>query len=140
MLHRTVPDPAATGDADDDGYPAFIFGLPDSGEMSTVIAPDLSNLPPGQRAIDPVTGEIGLHATPTVVKDVVIVGGGFAGLACARSAALRGLSVLVLDRQACAGQVIHTTGLGVSAATVTAIYSMTLGTRYRPFSTAGATD
>jgi amino acid transporter len=33
------------------------FGLPDSGEMPTVIAPDLSNLPPGQTAIDPITGE-----------------------------------------------------------------------------------
>ncbi|HEY4269803.1 MAG TPA: APC family permease [Galbitalea sp.] len=33
------------------------FGLPDSGRMPEVIAPDLSNLPPGQRAIDAVTGE-----------------------------------------------------------------------------------
>ena len=33
------------------------LGLPDSGEMPTVIAPDLSNLPPGQHAIDPRTGE-----------------------------------------------------------------------------------
>ena len=31
--------------------------LPDSGEEPTVIAADLSNLPPGQTAIDPVTGE-----------------------------------------------------------------------------------
>ena len=30
--------------------------LPDAGE-STVIAPDLSNLPPGQTAVDPSTGE-----------------------------------------------------------------------------------
>ena len=30
------------------------------------------------RRIDPVTGEIGLHATPTVARDVVIVGGTFA--------------------------------------------------------------
>ena len=30
------------------------------------------------RQIDPVTGEIGLHATPTVARDVVIVGGAFA--------------------------------------------------------------
>ncbi len=30
--------------------------LPDSGDMATVIAPDLSNLPPGQSAVDPVTG------------------------------------------------------------------------------------
>jgi hypothetical protein len=34
-----------------------LFGLPDSGEMPTVIAPDLSNLPPGQTAVDPITGE-----------------------------------------------------------------------------------
>jgi amino acid transporter len=33
------------------------FGLPDSGRMPEVIAPDLSNLPPGARAIDAVTGE-----------------------------------------------------------------------------------
>jgi amino acid transporter len=32
-------------------------GLPDSGTMGTVIAPDLSNLPPGQRAVNPLTGE-----------------------------------------------------------------------------------
>ncbi|MCU1414509.1 MAG: amino acid transporter [Microbacteriaceae bacterium] len=33
------------------------FGLPDSGRMPEVIAPDLSNLPPGQNAIDAVTGQ-----------------------------------------------------------------------------------
>jgi amino acid transporter len=33
------------------------FGLPDSGEMPTVISPDLSNLPPGEKAVDPITGE-----------------------------------------------------------------------------------
>jgi flavin-dependent dehydrogenase len=43
--------------------------------------------------------------------DVAIVGGGFAGLACARSAAHRGLSVCVLERQEHAGQTIRTTGL-----------------------------
>ena len=48
--------------------------------------------------------------------DLAVVGAGFAGLACARSAALRGLSVLVLERQARAGQVIHTTGLLVKEA------------------------
>ncbi len=32
------------------------FGLPDSGQMETVIAPDLSNLPPGTTAIDRDTG------------------------------------------------------------------------------------
>lgn len=34
------------------------FGLPDSGDMPTVISRDLSNLPPGQRAVDPATGEV----------------------------------------------------------------------------------
>ncbi len=29
------------------------FGLPDSGDMPTVIAPDLSNLPPGETAAQP---------------------------------------------------------------------------------------
>jgi amino acid transporter len=33
------------------------FGLPDSGDMPTVIAPDLSNLPPGEAAVNPETGE-----------------------------------------------------------------------------------
>jgi amino acid transporter len=36
---------------------APMFGLPDSGLMPTVIAPDLSNLPPGETAVDPATGE-----------------------------------------------------------------------------------
>ena len=49
------------------------------------------------------------HSAPDY--DLAVVGAGFAGLACARSAALRGLSVLVLERQARAGQVIRTTGL-----------------------------
>ncbi|MDA2947506.1 MAG: APC family permease [Actinomycetota bacterium] len=33
------------------------LGLPDSGDMPTVIAPDLSNLPPGETALNPETGE-----------------------------------------------------------------------------------
>lgn len=33
------------------------FGLPDSGDMPTVISPDLSNLPPGESAVDPLSGE-----------------------------------------------------------------------------------
>lgn len=33
------------------------LGLPDSGDMPTVIAPDLSNLPPGETAVNPETGE-----------------------------------------------------------------------------------
>ena len=43
--------------------------------------------------------------------DCVVVGGGFAGLACARSAAARGLSVLVLESKPDVGARPHTTGL-----------------------------
>ncbi len=43
--------------------------------------------------------------------DLGIVGASFAGLVCARSAALRGLRVLVLERQAAPGLGIRTTGL-----------------------------
>jgi digeranylgeranylglycerophospholipid reductase len=43
--------------------------------------------------------------------DLVIVGAGFAGLACAHSAAARGLRVQVIDRKPQPGHRIHTTGL-----------------------------
>ena len=43
--------------------------------------------------------------------DVAIIGGGFAGLVCARSAALRGLRTVVLERQPAPGHRVHTTGL-----------------------------
>jgi flavin-dependent dehydrogenase len=43
--------------------------------------------------------------------DLAIVGAGFAGLACADSAARRGLSVLVMDRKPVPGHRMHTTGL-----------------------------
>ncbi len=43
--------------------------------------------------------------------DLAIVGGGFAGLVCARSAALRGLRTVVLERQPAPGHRIRTTGL-----------------------------
>ena len=48
--------------------------------------------------------------------DVAVVGAGFAGLACARAAARRGLSVLVVDRKAEPGACMHTTGLVVKEA------------------------
>ena len=48
--------------------------------------------------------------------DVAIVGGGFAGLCCARAAARRGLSVLLLDRRPAPGARVHTTGLVVKEA------------------------
>ena len=47
---------------------------------------------------------------------MVVVGAGFAGLACARRAAERGLSVLVLERQRGPGEHIHTTGILVKEA------------------------
>ncbi len=48
--------------------------------------------------------------------DLVVVGAGFAGLACARRAAERGLSVLVLERKSEPGERIHTTGILVKEA------------------------
>jgi flavin-dependent dehydrogenase len=43
--------------------------------------------------------------------DLTIIGAGFAGLACAHSAAARGLAVRVMDRKPRPGHRIHTTGL-----------------------------
>ena len=48
--------------------------------------------------------------------DIIVIGAGFAGLACARRAAERGLSVLVLDRQSEPGERICTTGILVKEA------------------------
>ena len=48
-----------------------------------------------------------------MLYDVGIVGAGFAGLACARVAARRGLRVLVVDRKPEPGVRMHTTGLVV---------------------------
>lgn len=54
--------------------------------------------------------------TNSTTCDLVVVGAGFAGLACARRAAERGLSVLVLDRKSEPGERIHTTGILVKEA------------------------
>jgi len=48
--------------------------------------------------------------------DIVIAGGGFAGLACAKAAAKAGLSTVVLERKKVAGQGMHTTGILVKEA------------------------
>lgn len=48
--------------------------------------------------------------------DLVIVGASFAGLACARTAALRGLRVAVLERKSDAGEAVRTTGILVKEA------------------------
>jgi geranylgeranyl reductase family protein len=49
--------------------------------------------------------------------DLVIVGGSFAGLACARTAALRGLKVAVIDAKKEPGAHVRTTGIVVKEAT-----------------------
>src|SRR5258708_29521865 len=48
--------------------------------------------------------------------DLVIVGGSFGGLACARTAALRGLKVAVLDSKPEPGARVRTTGILVKEA------------------------
>lgn len=48
--------------------------------------------------------------------DLAIVGGGFAGLAAARSAALRGLRTVVLEAKPALGTRLHTTGIFVREA------------------------
>jgi len=48
--------------------------------------------------------------------DLVIVGASFAGLICARSAALRGLKVIVIESKSDPGARIHTTGIMVKEA------------------------
>lgn len=55
-------------------------------------------------------------AGQTGTKDLVVVGAGFAGLACAKRAAERGLSVLVIDQQPAPGTRVHTTGILVKEA------------------------
>lgn len=51
-----------------------------------------------------------------MIHDVVVVGAGFAGLACARKAALAGLSVVLLEKKFGAGARLHTTGMVVKDA------------------------
>src|ERR1700743_3854550 len=48
--------------------------------------------------------------------DLIIAGGSFAGLACARTAALRGLKVAVLDSKPEPGARVRTTGIVVKEA------------------------
>jgi digeranylgeranylglycerophospholipid reductase len=49
--------------------------------------------------------------------DVEVVGGGFAGLACARACASRGLRTVVWERKRAPGDAVHTTGLLVKEVT-----------------------
>jgi len=48
--------------------------------------------------------------------DLLVVGASFAGLACARAAALAGLAVTVLEKKTSAGSKLHTTGIIVKDA------------------------
>lgn len=48
--------------------------------------------------------------------DLLVVGVSFAGLACARAAALAGLHVMVVEKKTTAGQKLHTTGIIVKDA------------------------
>jgi flavin-dependent dehydrogenase len=48
--------------------------------------------------------------------DLIIAGASFAGLSCARTAALRGLKVAVIDRKQEAGELVRTTGILVKEA------------------------
>jgi digeranylgeranylglycerophospholipid reductase len=50
------------------------------------------------------------------MTDLLVVGASFAGLACARAAALRGLEVVLVEKKTGAGDKLHTTGLIVKDA------------------------
>src|ERR1700756_4353199 len=65
------------------------------------------------------------HAAPVALPgggaagikvDLLVVGASFAGLACARAAALAGLRVMVLEKKAPPGSKLHTTGIIVKDA------------------------
>lgn len=51
-----------------------------------------------------------------MIYDLVVVGASYAGLACARAAALAGVRVLVIDKKPAAGSRLHTTGMIVKDA------------------------
>ncbi|MFM9923345.1 NAD(P)/FAD-dependent oxidoreductase [Variovorax sp. H27-G14] len=52
----------------------------------------------------------------SIKVDLLVVGASFAGLACARAAAMAGLSVMVLEKKTSAGAKLHTTGIIVKDA------------------------
>jgi len=54
---ETLPKHDATELVLEGGGYRTASGLPDSGTVPIVIAPDLSNLPPGETAVDPLSGE-----------------------------------------------------------------------------------
>ena len=46
-----------------------------------------------------------------VQTEVVVAGGGFAGLVCAKALAEKNIPVVLLERKKAAGQGMHTTGI-----------------------------
>lgn len=63
-----------------------------------------------------VTPGFGRFEADLRTYDLIIAGASFAGLACARTAALRGLRVAVLDRKSDPGDLVRTTGILVKEA------------------------
>ncbi len=58
-----------------------------------------------------------VHQKQTLQQnDITIIGAGFAGLACARTAAAQGMKTVVLERKPCPGANIRTTGILVQEA------------------------
>jgi thioredoxin reductase/ferredoxin len=63
----------------------------------------------GARAADVIASELGAPSTDAALLDVVVIGAGAAGLACAARAQKRGLKVRVLEGQALAQTVVSMT-------------------------------
>jgi digeranylgeranylglycerophospholipid reductase len=67
-------------------------------------------------APEPASSPVPGHGIGNLKVDLLVVGASFAGLACARAAALAGLSVMVLEKKTSAGAKLHTTGIIVKDA------------------------
>ena len=67
-------------------------------------------------APEPASSPVAGHGIGNLKVDLLVVGASFAGLACARAAALAGLSVMVLEKKTSAGAKLHTTGIIVKDA------------------------
>lgn len=75
----------------------------------------LSTFPSATAACPAPVNIAGIGQT-SVKVDLLVVGASFAGLACARAAALAGLSVMVVEKKSSAGAKLHTTGIIVKDA------------------------
>ncbi|KQW54536.1 NAD(P)/FAD-dependent oxidoreductase [Variovorax sp. Root411] len=72
--------------------------------------------PASSSSAEPAPVPIAGNGSGSVKVDLLVVGASFAGLACARAAALAGLSVRVLEKKTSAGAKLHTTGIIVKDA------------------------